>query len=66
MEKDNDLEQNNINKLLLERKNKLKDIISSGHKPYSNNFNKNTFADELIKKYSSLDPESIKSEKTFL
>ena len=65
MEKDNDLEQNNINKLSLERKNKLKDIISSGHKPYSNNFNKNTFADELIKQYSSLDPESIKIEKTF-
>ena len=38
MEKDNDLEQNNINKLSLERKNKLKDIISSGHKPYSNKF----------------------------
>ena len=65
MEKDNDLEQNNINKLSLERKNKLKDIISSGHKPYSNNFDKNTFADELIKKYSSLDSDSIKSEKTF-
>ena len=42
MEKDNDLEQNNINKLSFERKNKLKDIISSGHKPYSNNFNKNS------------------------
>ena len=65
MEKDNDLEQNNINKLSLERKNKLKDIISFGHKPYSNNFDKNTFADELIKKYSSLDSENIKSEKTF-
>ena len=65
MEKDNDLEQNNINKLSLERKNKLKDIISSGHKPYSNSFNKNTFANELIKKYSSLDSDSIISEKTF-
>ena len=65
MEKENDLEQNNINKLSLERKNKLKDIISLVINHIVISFNKNTFADELIKKYSSLDSESIKSEKTF-
>ncbi len=65
MEKDNDFEQNNTNKLSLERKKKLKDIIASGHKPYSNNFEKSTFVAELIKKYSSLDSENVKSEMVF-